>query len=414
MNLTDIATKLNQNARSLGEKDGLFCQFYGGKFNLLARKILKSVAPDSRIAVLTLKEEYEEKCKPFIDELKNNGFKATSVLLPDKILSVELISKMFCIKEDVRAVVVLNAKAFGVGCYLSYAKNIDLVCACDSLDFFKNFYFRALVKNGDKLDYVKCPAKTHVVLDEKLIKVSASEIYALAVSKLPAVFDYQIIKAIKGQAFKEENQDLAFNLFCSAIKNVFNTFSVQKEKQGEHLVFYALLSLLANAYSFGGLLDYSCPVAVEKLMAGEASGHALLYSASAILSCYDMILSNKYNNVLETPDYLDRARQLKEIFGCGERQFLEGLKNQISLINALDKSKLEKIKGAITIDNKPVFSLGDKLINTYFALGGKDSLDKTAVIKAVNLSGDLPEFIGGMSLVRESGLAEMMMRLFLR
>ena len=391
---------------------------YSGNFINDAVFLIKEVAPSSKVVVMGLKEDYEIKGKAFAENLKKNGIKPISMLLSENSLNVSVLSKMFSVSEDVRAVVCLDSKLLSCAFYFAHYRNIEVVCGAQDNEFFKNFYFKFLIKNGKNFDYAYAPAKTHVILDEKLLEsVDKAQNYAFCMSKLPCVFDYELVKHIKSDGtqtqadLKNETISAFFNLFATSIKSAYSIFNLNKEEQASHLLLYALSILLANAMTGGEFIDVSAPRGVELLLKKEAfNGHALVYATNVMLNLYGIVLGAKYKNVLEEPDYILRAEALSQHFGSDDKKFLEGLKHQIELLDNFGNLDFSNIEKVFTIDEKTIFDAGDNLINTYHVLGGNEVLDKQAVVWALNMAGDMPEFLNLISVCREQGLLELMMK----
>ncbi len=419
MNFRDIADKLNYQVEYISKESEKPLHFYNGKLNKDVCLFIKSLAPHAKVAVMGLKENYDEKVKPISDALLKNKNKPYSLLLPKKADNIELLSKMFALPEDVRFVIAVDCEIYNVAFYFASVRKAQVILACDSLEFFYNFYFHTLVRSGNALDYVFTPCVCHVFLDDKLLSFPKAEFYALAVGKIPAVFDYEIARRINGSKidskYVNDNElqgdqtkySLALNQFIVSLKSAFNVFNLKEEEQLCSLILYALSVLTANVAAGGEFLDYSCPYVFEKILE-NANGHSIIYGALTMLKSYEIVFNKKQPKLLDVPDYLDRAQSLAQIFGADEKIFLNGLKNQIDVLEKFTDRDLQGLESTITVDEKTIFSSGEKMLNTFFALGGNGALDKQAVISAVNKSGDMPKHVGGMSLVRESGLGEML------
>ncbi len=381
-------------------------KFYTGSLFDTTISIVKDVAPMSKVAVVCRKDSFDPQAVVFSDEVKRLGGKALNVILPNKVNSSEALSKMFALPDDIRLIIVADIEVMRPACYYASVVKIPVVLACENERFFEKFSLRSFVYSGAKLDYLLNACECHVVVDVKKFMKEANfaELFALNVSKFPALFDYNVTSLTRG----ENKNEQAYAILGDALKSTYGVFKYGKKSQKRLLLVQALKLMTAYYMSEGKIFDFGSQKMAEMLLPKSAyNGYGRILCAGIILKLYGIYLNGEYSNLLNLPNYVSRVETVAKLLKAEEKPFLVGLNIQLETLRKFKENQVKLFQSKVGFGKK-VYDISDKLVNSYYALGGKGEAKKGAVVRAVTHSGDVGDYVNGISVVRESGILEIL------
>jgi len=165
--------------------------FYGDFFKNV-KEILKKDIPFSKVVVITKTKSFEKFGNKLLEELKENGNIPLSLVLDNLDNSVEKISSLFCLPEDIRCVISFDIELIDALSYFAEIKNIPLIFIPTSLNLKGLFSNRVAIKVGEKEDKIKITAKKYLIIDEKIIETNFVEVYVNALSNLVGIVDLRV------------------------------------------------------------------------------------------------------------------------------------------------------------------------------------------------------------------------------
>lgn len=404
--IKEINNYLAENAQFNTKNMGNGLKLYmGDPFNT-TMSIVSQIAPMSKVGIVCRKQTYSDGVELLSDEIKRLGGKALSVILPRKVTTIESMSKMFALPDDVRLIVVTDVEVIRPACYYASIAKVPVVLMCEDERFFEKFSLHTFVYSGEKLDYVLTACECHVIVNvKKFLKTTDfAELYGLTMSKLPAIFDYHVTNATRGEKLNEK----AYSAFIESIKTVYSVFNYRRRKQKKLLLAESLKILACNYMTEGKMFDFSSQRLAELLLnKSDKNGHGRVFCAGLLLKLYGLYISGEYSHLLEVPDYMARSEKVAKLLKAEEKPFMVGISLQLDTFRRLAEQEIDLFPATVNLDSE-LYDCTDRLINTYYALGGKNFARKEVVARAVKYSGDVGDFINGASVVRESGILEIL------
>ncbi len=406
--LKETLKKLNavsaETEKGLSGKWRVFTRFYGGNAEQRLADVLKALAPEGKVIILFTSKSYARFGREALAFITSIGCKPIEKVLEGDIPSVDDAGAVLSIAEEARCILAFDGELFGFASYSAMIAKMPCVFLLEKIGSEEVVSSVALLKNGNGIERVKVRVPRYVVVDEDAVKrYDVAEAYSGLISRLPDFADYRINCSIEKRAYDKR----AYALFKEAVTSAFGIFSYGTEERCEKIAEYKFTAELANLASDGRLCDFSAMGNASYLFsaARKEGQKPMLSFFSRIMQLYELCFSGEYDGILEIPDYLSRADKLSSLTGCDDKVFLTGLKKQCDLLSEVKKTA-EKTALGLYEEVKAQRAVCDKAISTYYALGGRVKQDCSFTDEIINLCGDLPASFNGMTLVRESGIAE--------
>ncbi len=385
---------------------------------------IKKYAPFGKVAIICFENTFGEFGKTINELCQGLSVKVSTIIVEkQQIDTVENGASLFNLPEDVRLIIVLDGELMNVACYYGGIRVISVCFVVRELvpDFL--LPVRLNLQNGCKIDEYQVDAQRVFVFDENLIlknPLSKAEAYAGVMSKLIALYDYRINCTAKGIKANRE----AYELMRTAVTNAFEIFNYSESEQFEKLVTCAFQTAIANGLSGGEIFACASPsiagkyftmnsernedLQKEKIEKGASYNTAEFYCFLKIIEIYAQCLGLKDVNILNIMNYNQDALNLSEFAGVDRFYLLNGYLRQSQKIN----KNIEEIN-AITLkvakEADATRSAVGNLSSTYLALGGVplNPQLKPRLKTALKYAGDLPNYINGMTMLRERGVTSL-------
>ena len=384
-----IVSELNNVAESLGIKNCV-C-FYDGD----TVRVINSVAPYGKVAVLYAKNTFLASGKEFTAKLKETGITPLNFILPEGVaLSPQNVFDVIGVPDDVRAIVYSDLILTDIAAYLATIFNIPVICTLKSVNTENLIGTHLPFFWKDRTDFFDAHCVYHIIFDIARNSGDIAKQYINVIGKLPALTDYRVkIKACGGRPEKQ-----AYNL----IKNAVEASLTFTENPEETLVIAGLKIELANLASGGKIICNSAEYAFKQLLRFDVDSGVAFAFFEKQMRLYALCAENG-EVPFSTPDYNARVAELTEITGSDDGSFLSGLIKQIGFRKKADLVKLKAgLKAELLSQEKAI----DKIERQYSSFGGKKCEDFSPYIPAFKLCGDLPDTFNFMTVVREGGFTE--------
>lgn len=406
MDFTVIASRLNavleqlKTDASLKEK-AQKVNFLHGSAPQVTADVLEKITPFARVAVVAPDGKNEGLWIKLTGEMRKRGLKPVSVLFPsDFSLDVDSVCGMFNLAEDVRAAVVFDDNLYSAAYYFAAVKGLPCIAVVNDLCAKGVLQNPVFIKNSDRLETFAVDIPRYIVLEEQEVAdKNQAKAFAHLCSALVGLADYRFNNTVT----REAPIKAAYDLLRTA---VLGGFTIIKDKTGinEKLIFNRMLSEIADYLTDGKLVTLSAPSISEYIFSGKFNGDcgAALASACVIAEAYKSYVSNDCEELVFAPDYTERAKALNELIGINETEILKNYRIQ-SNKKVARKVKINELRQKLSqeITYFPTILAG--ALDEYKNLGGQTVIDTKKLSTAVKLSGDLPFYINGMSLLRETG-----------
>ncbi len=402
------ATKLNSTIKEIEQKCAKSCfdvDFWSGETLTALPTIVNKIIPHSKVALLFSKATYQTHAKELTEKFKQNGNSIISVVMPDDFEdSLANYSEIFNLAEDVRLIVTLDQKFFSLVKYFASIRQIDCLMVIRNLNCFGVLSPEITIKNNNYLEEVKISAKGHILFDYSDIKKSTNSIadaYAFIVSHTLALVDYRVNAFITGVEIEKN----AYYIASRAIINTYSFFSLKKEEFFNNLVENLFNLELANLFTDNMLYKNFSSRFVAKQ--GDINDYSatLLKTSIVIAKIYKLLCSDKYDKLLEYPDYLSRTDFISKRLNLSHSYVNAIIVENCKKVESRRAMGVQFLKNAQK-DINSFIDCSNTMLNTYTVLGGNPSQNHEDFGLLLKHSGDLT--INGMTLVRESGITELM------
>jgi hypothetical protein len=220
------------------------------------------------------------------------------------MFSVSSACGVFNLAEDVRAVVVLDAKLFEFASYFATIRDIDVI-------YLAEFDVRAFesninVINGDNIDKFKINTNRHVVF--------CGVDYAFVYAQLASIL-FSLIEHFP----KDDNQRRIINI--NRIKQVLNESDDQ-----EKLIL--LVEISCDNLANGGYFEEGFLYCAQRLLGQPILGEKSLYAIRYLIKCL-----NGSKQAFFTPDYNALAQSIHKFSAENYNQVVQKISEHIKLIN---------------------------------------------------------------------------------
>ena len=401
------ATKLNATYLGMKKKLGrpsFDVDFWSGDTTIALPLLAKKILPFSKVAILYSKESYNLFANHLTDSLKKNGNPVINVVMDESFKdNLDSYSDIFNLAEDVRLVVALDERFYSVAKYFASLRQIDCVSVVRKLNAYGVLAPEVTLTNLDRLESVNISAKGHILFDYEEIKKDKQSLpnaYAFVVSHTLALVDYRVNATITE---KDVNRE-AYYLASQAIVNAYSLF-INKREDFFSILIESFFSLeIANIFTNNCVYKSFSANFVAKTCNQNDYAGSLLKVSALLAKIYDLFCSDKYDKILEYPNYITRAEFISNTLKISSAEATKHIVENYKIIEK-NPSKAFKSLKKIQKDITSFIQCSSIMINTFTVLGGKlkdlDEKDRQAIKHA----GDL--VINGMSVVRESGITEL-------
>ena len=357
-------------------------EFYSENMPERLANISKTVAPYSKILLLSSNDDFIKVGLETINALKRAGHKVITALYPcDCNFSVNTVCGLFTAPEDVRLIISLSENLSPLADYFSAVRQTFVITLLsgwtDQIARVKLF-----IKNGDGVDFFNCPTEKTVLL--KYAFINKVDAFCYVAEKKFQLFDYYVRTLYTGEEFNRDGVNIIREILDDVEKMILssgNYFDIDCAV-GEAVARTAILAQRLLGEPLTLIASQACKnsqIKVRFLMAKQ------------VLRLTERVLCGER---LELPDYSVRVTSVSVAFGFSKRQVLDELKTQTKIFNennAVD-FKAEFYKAKEYFDN--AFVTAQKLGLSASRLNPKQ-------LSALKIAGDTPFGINLMSVCRE-------------
>lgn len=404
MDYIEISSQLNDN---FSKSNGAFPKnkFLAGRFSDCFFDLIKNIAPYGKGLLVAFEDSYKILYKTLSEvSVKAGGKLFADVFDNGKVTSVDKVSHMFNLSEDIRYVVYSDLSLSSCVTYYAKIQNIPIIYIPSSLMQSGSLSSIIKLNNGKKEDKIPFVGERYIILDSEFIKDDdKAETYAYIVSQVVTLLDYRVFCSM----VRRKPDSLLYGLVKGAVSNVYPIFKFNREEQNAILIKEGFNLEIADCLSQNTFIEHGSVYAIASLTAKDkGQGSASLLGAKKIMQLFSEYLSLDYA-IMKIPDYNQRAEKLALLTGKSEGIFLNSIKKQLFYLNKyLDTVALLKkdLKDEVERNAKTV----ESMIKIYTALISSKSLMpmEEEVISALKYAGDFTERINVVSLMRESGILE--------
>lgn len=361
-------------------------------------------APFGKIAVLYTKAEYDGGLgKTFTERLQRKGFKPISLILPKDSQDLTVLAKIFNIPEDVRAVVTFESCLFTPCSYLASVRNIPSV-KCIKEPFVKGVLNKKKIIKSDKcFEFFSLEKRTSLVFDlEKLDNERGrAHLFAEVQSCLLDLEDL----CVKKKLYNFSITSRSYGFIKNALNTALNFASEKKENQLLTLIECLIDIEIANCLSGGEIFDNSTYQNAKLLIKEKLCGANLLIFMNRIFGAFSNLSLQNLSLIKDVPDPNERAESLSQNLKIDDGYFL---KNFISQYQAINKKPPNKFYKYIYVESQKRKKDVEKIISIYNNLSQNEDAYGNLINYAIYYSGDLFEKVNLLSVLRESGLTEVL------
>ena len=318
----------------IANKKYLTIEFTNGEFDKDVFDKIAYLAPFLKIAVLFNQECDLINLKKFSIETKKRGNRSVFIEIRDSNLTVDNLSNLFSLHEDIRLIVSLNKELTPFAEYFATVKNIPIIEIASSITdvFFDSVIF---IRNKKNLDpFYLTSNKT--ILISGYNNQDKIKLYAFIENLLFSLFDFYLKMIIFGEKNYEEEIKKLYHLLSEAKTELFN----------KNLNINIIINALIDAYNInrnnhGVFFSYSVGKIIEnvfqkKLSVFESLAYSIdlltFFQKDSLLFCDDL---TNYNEI---------ALTLSNEIGIEKSKISKALLGQINLFSNINEEKLLEIK----------------------------------------------------------------------
>ncbi len=370
MNISTITRELNELSARL--YDGKFLQkitFFSGEIPSQTAEYCAKTCPFCKVAVLYTKEGFINNGDELSYQLKKRGIKPVNIIFEsENINQAELDKTISSMPETVRIILTVDQTLLEFAGAL--AKELKLVCALGVFDL------------PDKTVVLPktLPEQTGIILSQDL-KVVESKSYSVAVSKIISLLDIKLKQFLK---IIPKNFELT-DEFIQILESVLEILSYSKTQRG-----YKLLEIIFGLEILERALGhYSTPLEL-----------------TATLCVIKMLATELTKERLETPNYVERARELSDKYNENYFQTLLEFKSQLNIFES-HVQQMTDIKKGLSALAKMYLDKSGLIVKTFKEFKGRRQSPLKDIYAKIKYAGDKPYNIGCISLLRETGALEL-------
>lgn len=327
---------------------------------------------------------------------------------------LENVSGLFNLPNSVSAVIFSEANLSAPVKYFAGIRNVPIIYYPNSPDTIDFFSSEVILTLKNKEERILTNNKKVLILDREYLENSSSidvaNTFVNIISRIIALIDYRI----RGTMIKEWLCKNSYNFARDIIKDTFAILKYKKEEIPFILAESGAKMSIASSYTDGKIFSSSSEYSVSKLLmyVGEehlSESETRLVALIKLLDLYKLFFETKKNNLLGIPDYVKRAEILSEKTGISQKDILESIKKYSFSCYEIDK-KLFFITGDMLKEINSLCALKEKIVNTYYMLGGNAKLfenyTSNEIIEAVYSAPDFPDTFNVLTLIRDVGILE--------
>lgn len=406
-----LQQKLNSTLTQLESIDNSVrksTKFLVGDFFDVLTERLKDVAISQKVAIISSENTFIKISQRIKDALSKNDITALDYLFSGtEKISLESLSKLFCLPDDIRAIIVTDSFLVGVAGFYATIKNIPLYIISCGLDVGESLESAFLLKDDREYKVFEVTCKKIFIIDSELtsiLNINLSTAFDYVASNIVSLIDEKI-------NFFFTDEKPVVTLYNKKNKAVINSFSVLKypqEKRYEFLVENCAICGLVNGIYGKKLLEINSLETIKLLLNKDSFGNnsVLLFFAVKIMKLYAILCKKEVKDLFLIEDYNSVTENFAKALDIKEEIVVDDLlekrkkidESKKSLTDFIDKFSNEILPLSIVIDSAK---------NIHFALNGEDlsKLIKTEnVKKVISISGAYGKKITGLSLFLLSGL----------
>lgn len=404
----EITKKLNSISAETesSNKNGaaVFTRFLFGNATKLLAETVKAIAAGGKVVATFSEKSFSKFGVSATNALRAEGFSVCNFITDGEVSSLSDAGGIISVAEDARCIMAFDAENFATASYAAMIKGIPAFLCVFGFGAEHIVPSCVLLKNGDGWEYVKTRVPRYIIIDESAANgTDEAAVYASVAGRITDFTDYRVACAFK--RFSPDKR--AYALMKGAAVGAFGINKFTAGERKARLIEYKLTSELANLAVDGALSDYSSAANAARIckMQGLKKESESIYPFRMAEGVFDLYFSGEYDDILEIPDYAERADDIAAVLGKKDGETMRAIKEQRDIYAKLRGAE-SKIKATLKDEIHAQNAVADKAVKTYLALGGADDVDTAAVFRAIKRSGDLPKTFNCMTLIRESGITE--------
>ncbi len=398
----NLIKNLNLSVRLLSGGDDKNCrsaEFYSWEEFF---PVLKKTVPFGKVAVLYLKSSFEKFGKENTENIRRLGIKPYNYVMPqDVTLSFENVFDVITLPEDVRAIIYFDGELGALANYV--AAVLGVLCMRVVKDPFVKGALAPFVcfDSGVSSDIFPLTCNRYIFVDFNAVKDAKDnkeKAIAYILSRYLSVIDGKILAAAYGETCED-----ALQIILSAVNYCRNNAD---NMDLDELTYWALETEIADAFSFGVLLKNSSAFCLSYILKKTEDIGFYLSSCRKLFGVYLLYLKEEGGNLLSVPDYNARAKALSERTGKDFISVAEGIVKQRKALG----ENAERINAAVSrikvnvADTEGVFAAFSAAMEK---LSVKDAVLTGNTAFALKSCGDIRDTFNLMTVIRESGLTEL-------
>ncbi len=389
--------------------------FYGG-FDAFEAALKKSNAKGKILFISSRAtcNKYGE----FVDNaIKNASGIPESIIINRKFDdSLENISCLFTMADDVSAIVVFDSYLFGVANYFASVKNLPLITMPLSADADDILSPTASVTFKGRREKISSAGYRYIIINEDFLKNSPKESSAVAFASLASAIVSLIDYRIRGTMVGERLCKNSYDLVRACISNSMNILKNPSEDIPLKLLKNRIKISVADIYTNGQILSGSGESSVAKYLEPSGKKHysfseRKLYAAYKLIDLYNVFFKYPHSNLLTAPDIAERAEYYAKLTGIKEYDALTDMKKHSLKAKDIDK-KLNFLNQKFYEETQKLSAMKDKLFSAYVKLGGDEGLIENysaeEIRKAVYYAPDMQDSFSVLNLMRDTGVLELL------
>lgn len=396
-----IAQRLNGEVLSAVKKQPFgikapTVKFYQGSAFDELKSLVQSLCPFGKVAFITTLKSNLSYCTKIAKTLKSVNASLCTFVLEDSTLSVENLSQLFTMPDDVRLVLTTDVELVGHALYFANLKNLPVLVIPNTLTpkgVLDNVLY---VRSGDNIDRVNVKVDRHIVIDKEFMGDDLYKPFSYIMSKLVSLIDYRINRALLSLSPVKK----AFDMVKNSVLSTQNVIKLDRQSQKDVLIYNAFEIEIASMLSKGEITSYSAESVAQSIENDQFNDSLALYLALKIIKIYDLSFSfdlefTALTNANAIASSLQEKTKIKDEYY---------LKNIILQVKSIDKKgdEIKKLLTSLAPEIKSFIKFSKKIEETFISLGG--NMDDFDASYSLSHAGDYFVGANGMTVLREAGL----------
>lgn len=404
--------QLNSIKESFYTYDSSICDrvnFYVGNHLEILRSSLSKNIYFGKVAIFSYESTFVILVKDIKKELSLSKISTIDYLFERKEkASIESLSKLFSLPDDIRAIIVLDSKLSKIAGYFATIKKLPLYVVSCGLDVGECLENTMLIKAENCYDIFTLSNKKHVIIDREIAKklnVNQAVAFDYAVNNIVSLIDEKINSFFTNEKINAE-------IYNKKNKAVIESFSIMKENvqdRYEKLVKNCVICGLVNGIYKENYIKNSSLVGISLLLYKDFwIDSSLLVFTIKLLKLYAILCQRESQEIFCIKDYNGLAESISKILEIDEQLVLNVLlvkeqkyktskKTHVDFVNKFEE---ELIPLAKTIERAK---------SIHLALGGEDlnkEINSQDIKNIVKIAGFFSPNVTGLSLLVLLGINE--------